>query len=155
MGPTRTENMQEFWIALMAVALITNTAMAGKLPTGEIQPTPDMLAKARHVIPPEGPDDRIIYHFRRAGENVLVCGYHWGGNGRFCTQTPLSLVRKIDERAEDACRQGESGVPHAITGEAIVLNYDCVRGHMKREPYAYAFDLDGYMNEEWRPLTTQ
>jgi hypothetical protein len=144
--------MLKFFIALMTGVWIANPAMADRLPVGEIQPTPEMLAKARRVIPPQGADDRIIYHFRRAGETVLVCGYHWGGNGRFCTRTPLSLVRKIDERAEDACRQGETGIPHAMTGEAIVLNYDCVRGHLKRQPYAYAFDLDGYMMEEWRPL---
>ena len=43
-------------------------------------------------------------------------------------------------------------ISHAMTGEAIVLNYECKRGHMVREPYANHFDADGWMTEEWRPL---
>ncbi len=64
--------MLKFLIALMTGVWIANTAMAEHLPVGEIQPTPEMLVKARRVIPPEGANDRVIYHFRRAGETVLV-----------------------------------------------------------------------------------
>jgi hypothetical protein len=53
--------MLKFFIALMTGVWIANPAMADRLPVGEIQPTPEMLAKARRVIPPQGADDRIIY----------------------------------------------------------------------------------------------
>jgi hypothetical protein len=39
-----------------------------------------------------------------------------------------------------------------MTGEAIVLNYECSRGHMKRESYSRHFDADGWMLEEWQWL---
>jgi hypothetical protein len=119
---------------------------------GEIHPTPGMLAAARRLIPSEGKGDTIEYHFRRRFGTgaVLVCGYHMGGNGGFCGQTTLATVRKVDALAEDTCRQDSAGgVPHSITGEAIWLNYTCVRGHMKRLPYASVFDTESYPIEKW------
>jgi len=64
---------------------------------------------------------------------VLVCAYH-GGNGEFCTRTPLSEVRRIDELAKDMCEHGGPDIiiPHALTGEAIALNYECDGGRMTR-----------------------
>lgn len=142
-------------VGCLALSFAPNSAMAERLPVGEIRPTPAMLAQARRVMPPQGDHDRLIYHFRRLGAGVLVCGVHWGANGGFCAQTSLAEVRQIDERAEDACRQGETGIPHALTGEALVLRYDCVGGHMKREPYAYEFDQDGWRYDEWRGLPSR
>ena len=37
--------------------------------------------------------------------------------------------------AEDTCRHGGEGVPHAQTGDAAILNYQCVNGRMTRDPY--------------------
>jgi hypothetical protein len=138
--------MRSVFCALALVAALPALA-------GEIHPTPAMLASAKRLIQPNDDMDRIEYHFRRSGGSVLVCGYHKGANWGFCDQTTLSMVRKIDALAEDACQHGDGyDPPHAITGEAIVLNYKCVRGHMKRDPYAYAFDSDGYTNDQWRAL---
>jgi hypothetical protein len=87
------------------------------------------------------------------GETVMVCAYH-GGNGGSRVRTPLSEVKRIDEMADDECRHGrpDATIPHATTGEAIVLSYDCKHGHMVREPYFNHFDPDGWMTKEWRPL---
>ena len=93
-----------------------------------------------------------IYHFRRVGNETLVCAYHYGANGGFCGRTPLSVIRKIDAVAQDACEHGEPNIPHAITGEAIVLQYACKGGRMVREPYAYHFDSEGYDLGQWRAL---
>jgi hypothetical protein len=119
-----------------------------------IPATPLLLEGARKVMPPEGPGDRIEYHFRRVGNSIMVCGYHWGGNGGFCGKTTLSEVKQIDERAEDTCRFGgpDASIPHAMTGEAIWLDYECFRGHMRRKPYADVFDQDGYNSEQWKFL---
>jgi hypothetical protein len=83
----------------------------------------------------------------------MVCAYH-GGNGGFCVRTPLSEVKRVDEIADDECRHGgpDATIPHAVTGEAIVLSYDCKHGHMVREPYFNHFDPDGWITEDWRPL---
>jgi hypothetical protein len=150
-------------ITSAVAALITLTALisslsrgtvARALPQGEIAATPDMLARAARTIPREDHDARLEYHFRRLGELVMVCAYHYGGNGGFCVRTPLSQVKRVDELAEDECRHGGPAaiIPHAMTGEAIALNYNCKHGHMVREPYANHFDADGWMTEEWRPL---
>ena len=84
----------------------------------------------------------------------MVCGYHVGGNGGFCGKTTLSEVKQIDARAEDTCRFGgpDASIPHAMTGEAVWLNYECIRGRMKRKPYADVFDQDGYNVEQWEFL---
>jgi hypothetical protein len=145
-----------------AAALITLTALipslsrdalSRPLPPGEIAPTSNMLARAARTIPRAEYDPPLEYHFRRLGELVMVCAFH-GGNGRFCVRTPLSEVKRIDELAEDECRYGgpDAIISHAMTGEAIVLNYDCKGGHMEPEPYANHFDADGWMMEEWKPL---
>jgi hypothetical protein len=142
-------------VALTAlIPSLSRDALARPLPPGEIAPTPDMLARAAGTIPREDHDAPFEYHFRRLGELVMVCAYRYGGNGGFCVRTPLSEVKHIDELAEDECRHGghDAIIPHAMTGEAIVLNYNCKRGHMVREPYANHFDADGWMIEEWRPL---
>jgi hypothetical protein len=78
---------------------------------------------------------------------IWVCYYNGVGNWGFCTRTPLSDVKRIDELAEDTCRHGgpDANIPHSMTGEANVLNYDCKRGHMVREPYAQHFNADGWM----------
>ena len=140
--------------AALALAALSSEATGRPLPPGEIAPTPDMLKRAARQIPPEGPNERNEYHFRRLGETVFVCGYDWGANGGFCVRTPLSEVKRIDDLAEDTCRHGgpDAIISHAMTGEAIVLNYDCKHGRMVREPYANHFDADGWMLEEWKPL---
>ena len=146
--------MKRFAIAsVIAFAAMSNPALARGLQPGETAPTPDLLARARRTIPPaEG--DRPDYHFRTSGGIIWVCSYNGVGNGGFCTRTPLSDVKRIDDLAEGACQHGGPGaiVPHALSGEAIVLNYDCKGGHMLREPYAQHFDADGWMLDEWKPL---
>jgi hypothetical protein len=134
---------------LRVLALLIFGAGIASPHASEINPTPQMLVAARRVIPPEG---RMEYHFRRQGGLTLVCGYLWGRNGGFCSRTPMSLVKKIDLLAEDACRQGEDVIPHALTGEADVLSYRCVGSHMKRDPYYVHFDREGYHVSEWREL---
>ena len=114
-----------------------------------------MLARAERQIPrdPEPIDGKgNEYHFRNLGGRIFVCAYHWGANGGFCVRTPLSKVRRIDELAEGVCRHGAEGIPHAMTGEAQALGYDCKHGHMVREPYSYHFDEDGWSTDEWAPL---
>ena len=64
--------MLKFLIALVTGVWIANTAMADHLPVGEIQPTPEMLAKARRVIPPEGADDRVILETAVGGPNMHI-----------------------------------------------------------------------------------
>jgi len=136
-----------------ALAAVSSPAMARGLQPGEIAPTPDLLARAQRTIPP-AEHDRPDYHFRTSGGIMLVCYYNGVGNGRFCTRTPLSDVKRIDDLAEDTCQHGGPGaiIPHALTGEAIVLDYACKGGHMAREPYARRFDADGWMLDEWKPL---
>jgi hypothetical protein len=139
--------------AALAISALSTDAMSRPLPRGEISPTPDLIARAKRTLPP-GEGDRPDYHFRRYGGLTWVCYYNGVGNSGFCVRTPLSEVKGIDELAEDTCRHGgpDANIPHAMTGEAIVLNYDCKRGHMVREPYANHFDADGWMLEEWKPL---
>jgi hypothetical protein len=122
-------------LVLAALFVPSSHPTARPLPPGEIAPTPDMLARAHRTIPPrEG--DRPEYHFRRYGGIIWVCYYNGVGNGGFCVRTLLSEVKRIDELAEDTCEHGgpEAIISHAMTGEAIVLSYDCKRGHMVREP---------------------
>ena len=110
-----------------------------------------MLTRAARQITPEGPNERNEYHFRNLGETTFVCAYHWGAKGGLCGRTPLSEVKHVDELPRIHVSMGRL-IPHAMTGEAEVLKYECKRGHMVREPYAYHFDVDGWMLEEWRPL---
>jgi hypothetical protein len=141
-------------ITLTTAVALASAAPARPLQPGEIAPTPDMLVRAAGQIPAAGQNERNEYHFRNLGGTVFVCAYHWGANGGLCVRTPLSEVKKIDALAEDTCRHEgpDAIISHAMTGEAIVLKYDCKRGHMVREPYANHFDVDGWMLEEWRPL---
>jgi hypothetical protein len=134
-----------------AAAFAALSSLARPLQPGEITPTPSMLARAARQIPAEGPNERNEYHFRRLGETIFVCAYLWGRNARFCGRTPLSDVKRVDELAEDTCQHGGL-ISHAMTGEAEELNYECKGGHMVREPYAYHFDADGWMLEEWKAL---
>jgi hypothetical protein len=137
-------------VVAIAFAALPTIAQAA-----EIRPTPAMLARARETIKPYDANDRLEYHFRKwGGGTIWVCAYHVGGNGGFCTQTPLSEVKRIDERAEDFCAHSEDGgdPSHALTGEAIALQYKCHAGRMTREPYADVFDEDGYQYSEWKPL---
>src|SRR5271166_5634295 len=100
--------------ACLVLAAMPASARDGSiepLPAGEIRPTPEMLEKAKRVFPLTDARDRLVFHFRRAYGATWACAYHWGGNSDFCTQTSLSEVRKIDERAEDACEHGETGIP--------------------------------------------
>ena len=134
-----------------AFAALSSFALARPLQLGE---TPDMLPRAARQITAAGPNERNEYHFRNLGGTICVCAYDWGANGGLCVRTPLSEVKKIAALAEDTCRHRapDAIIPHAMTGEAVVLKYECKRGHMVREPYAYHFDADGWMLEEWRPL---
>jgi hypothetical protein len=83
----------------------------------------------------------------------MVCAYH-GGNGGFCTRTPLSEVSRIDQLAKDMCEHGgpDASIPHVYTGEAAALGYECHGGRMTRRPYAEVFNVDGYMLSEWSAL---
>lgn len=139
--------------SVIALAAVSNAALARGLQPGEIAPTPDLLARAQRTIPPAA-GDRPEFHFRRSGGIIWVCSYNGVGNGGFCTRTPLSDVKRIDDLAEDTCRHGgpQAIIPHVMTGEAIVLNYECKDGHMVRDPYAQHFDADGWMLDEWKPL---
>jgi hypothetical protein len=141
--------------AATAFAALSSFALARPLQPGEVAPTPSMLARAARQIPPESPTERNEYHFRRLGKTIFVCAYHWGANGGLCVRTPLSEVKRIDDLAEDTCRHGgpDAIISHAMTGEAIVLNYDCKHSHMVREPYADHFDADGWMLGEWKSLS--
>jgi len=119
-----------------------------------VVPTPAMLSKARQIFRDcAGPGMGCEYHFRNVGGSTLACAYY-GGNGGFCTQTSLEDVKKVDGTAEDECQNSgpDTIIPHAMTGEANVLNYECVGGHMRREPYSNAFDADGWRFDEWKPL---
>jgi hypothetical protein len=63
----------------------------------------------------------------------MACVYR-GGTGGFCTQTPLSLVRKIDAAVTAYCADSTNAaypqLAHALTGEADGLRYRCVNGHI-------------------------
>jgi hypothetical protein len=134
-------------LALMLVAFGSTGAVAE-----EIHPTPVMLAKAKQVFKDcAEPSPRCEYHFRNIGDSVWACAYHVGYNWGFCTQTPLSEVKKIDEVAEDLCRHSgpDAIIPHAMTGEADALNYECAGNHMRRKPYSNVFDIDGWIVDQW------
>jgi hypothetical protein len=47
---------------------------------------------------------------------------------------------------------GGEGVPHAQTGDAAILNYQCVNGRMTRDLYLNAFDSEGYQSAQWKPI---
>jgi hypothetical protein len=64
----------------------------------------------------------------------------------------LRSLKKIDAFAEDTCRHGGEGIPHAQTGDAAILNYQCVNGRMTRHPYLNDFDMDSYQSAQWRPV---
>jgi hypothetical protein len=102
-------------------------------------------------------EERMIPKYRTTHGVKLVCYAPYGANWDPCSRMPLSLVKKIDVMAEDVCNQGpdEMGpptIPHAIYGDAGALNYRCIGRHMKREPYAYHFDYDGYQNDNWKAV---
>jgi hypothetical protein len=152
--------MKRYVIAAIT-ALSLSPAFASNL---EIPATPKLIeaAKALPICDRPGcinstydsPAMPVRYHFREYGNMIWVCAVHWGANSTPCVRTPLNIIHKIDVLAEDICQHDPAGgVPHAITGEAIVLNYQCKGKHMTREAYAYHFDSDGYKMEEWKPMT--
>ncbi len=149
-----------FMMIVIIVALHWALAERVRAADVEISATPKLIEAAKRLptcyptpqricinLPNEG-NMPPVYHFRRNGNVVQVCADHHG-NDAFCVRTSLETVRKIDERAEDACQHGAEGISHAMTGPAIVLNYQCKGGHMVREPYAYYFNFDGYKWSEW------
>jgi len=141
-------------LKLTRLALILVACGATGAVAKEIHPTPAMFAKAKEIFRDcAEPDMRCEYHFRNMGGSIWACAYH-GGNWGFCTQTPLSLVKKIDEMAEDLCRHSgpDAIIPHVMTGEAEALNYECVGSHMRRKPYSDVFDMDGWTSDAWKPL---
>jgi hypothetical protein len=97
---------------------------------------------------------KTIPHYRKSGGYTYVCQEIWGANYNPCDQVPLALVKKIDELAKDECENDPTGgIPHATSGDAIVLNYQCQGGHMKRDPYVWHFDADGYRPDVWKVVT--
>jgi hypothetical protein len=149
------------FLSAAALLALGGPAHATELLPGEIAPTADMIAKAKKIFPPAEwmtkQDLDSVYHFRRIGSYTLVCAYGGavGGNGGFCGQTSLSEVQKLDSIVADFCRHSfDQIVPHVVTGEAIVLNYRCAgrSRRMVRDPYASAFDPDGYNLQDWKPL---
>jgi hypothetical protein len=97
-------------------------------------------------------DERSITHYRTAYGQKLVCHDIWGANYSNCSRITLAEVKKIDAFAEDTCRHGGEGIPHAQTGDAAILNYQCVNGRMTRHPYLNDFDMDGYQSAQWKPV---
>ena len=97
-------------------------------------------------------DERIITHYRTAYGQKLVCHDIWGANYSNCSRVTLAEVKRIDMFAEDTCRHGGEGVPHAQTGDAAILNYQCVNGRMTRDPYLNAFDAEGYQSAQWKQV---
>jgi hypothetical protein len=97
-------------------------------------------------------NERIITHYRTAYGQKWVCHDIWGANYSNCSRITLAEVKKIDAFAEDTCRHGGEGVPHAQTGDAAILNYQCVNGRMTRDPYLNDFDADGYQSAQWKPI---
>jgi hypothetical protein len=84
---------------------------------------------------------------------TLVCQEIWGANYNPCDQVPLALVKKVDALAKDECENDPTGgIPHATSGDAIVLQYQCLSGHMKRDPYVWHFDADGYRPDVWTAI---
>jgi hypothetical protein len=97
--------------------------------------------------------EKTIPHYRKSHGVTLVCQEIWGANYNPCDQVPLAMVKKIDELAKDECENDpDNGIPHATTGDAIILIYKCNAGHMKREPYVWHFDADGYRPDVWKPV---
>lgn len=136
----------------------TPPATATNGPTDKkIQPTSTMLAQAKQLFSKDCTKTdigRCIYNFRNTNGYIWACVYHYGYNWGYCDQTPMSQIKKIDEAAEDLCRHSgpDAIIPHAMTGEADELNYKCVGGHMKRDPYSKVFDMDGWSIEQWKPI---
>ena len=97
-------------------------------------------------------DERIVTHYRTAYGQKLVCHDIWGANYSNCSRITLAEVKKIDAFAEDTCRHGGEGVPHAQTGDAAILNYQCVNDRMTRGPYLNAFDAEGYQSAQWKQV---
>ena len=96
---------------------------------------------------------KTIPHYRKSHGVTLVCQEIWGANYNPCDQVPLALVKKVDELAKDECENDPTGgIPHATSGDAIVLRYQCQGGHMTREPYVWHFDADGYRPDQWKPV---
>ena len=105
------------------------------------------------VAPAYAQQIKTIPHYRKSHGVTLVCQEIWGGNYNPCDQVPLAMVKKIDELAKDECENDPiGGIANATSGDAIVLNYQCLGGHMKREPYVWRFDADGYRPDVWKPV---
>ena len=108
-----------------------------------------LVALARPAMAASGDE---IRHYRTAFGHRLVCTSNRGANYDPCSRVTLAEVKRIDVLAEDACQQGEDIIPHALYGDAGALNYRCVNGHMKREPYYVGFDAQGYQQGNWQPV---
>jgi hypothetical protein len=114
-----------------------------------IRTTVAMLALAWTSMAASGDE---IRHYRTAFGHRLVCTSNRWANYNPCSRVTLAEVKRLDVLAEDACRQGEDIIPHALYGDAGALNYRCVNGHMKREPYYVGFDAQGYQQGNWKPV---
>lgn len=113
-----------------------------------------MVAIAGLMIGGAHAQTKTVPHYRKSHGVILVCQEIWGANYNPCDQVPLALVKKIDELAKDECENDPTGgIPHATSGDAIVLKYQCQGGRMKRDPYVWHFDADGYRPDVWKPVT--
>jgi hypothetical protein len=148
------------WLLVSAAALpVCGTAQAQDADVFTTHPTRAEGAAAYKLFHDEcrNAPGRVgcLYYFREPSVSApMVCAVHLGRNISECQQTPLDLVKRIDEFAQDICEHGgpNATVPHAITGTAEALNYACVGGRMTRNPYSNAFDMNGWLVSEWKPL---
>jgi hypothetical protein len=108
-----------------------------------------LLAAALVAATPVMADSGEMHHYRVAFGQRLVCTNNRWANYDPCSRVTLAEVKQIDALAEDACRQGEDIIPHALYGDAGALNFECVNRHMHREPYWYHFDAQGYQIGNW------
>jgi hypothetical protein len=99
-----------------------------------------------------------IFYFREPYVGApMACAVHLDRKVSECEQTPLDQVTRIDGFAEDVCEHGglNATVPNSITGAAEALNYVCVGGRMTRDSYVSAFDMNGWLKSEWKPLALE
>jgi len=133
---------------LMSIALLLNPVHAN---AAEIHPTEAMLREAARIANPVN-GDKWKYHFRNVEGHILFCSYLVGRNGGFCTRDGQS-VKQIDQAVIQFCRETPNAKPpHEVYVEAWDLDYRCVGSDMRRLPYSYAFDEEGYMRSEWKVL---
>ena len=124
----------------------------------EIQPTPEMLARAERANCISTCDEQIKYeyHFRDINGHVLWCAHAQGGNGNFCSRISNTQIASTDHAATTYCQSSDSvgypTPPHAVYGELWDLDYRCVGHDMTRLATDMALDGEGYVRTQWKVL---